>query len=383
MVTGPAAQGSFAELRREIRILAEQQIAPHVAQAETERELLEPIREALGHAGCFGRTLPVAYGGRDAGLGAFAAQQEELSRVWPTAAVGATWTNLSGLLLRRFGSDLQKKELLPHLADGSMLGAIAWTEPQGGSDAAALHTIAIKVDGGWRLDGAKRLIDNAKNADFIIVGARTSQNENPHKSLSMFVLHREDPGFVFGGAYDTLGLRAAGVGWFTLRDCFVPEGRLLGEVGHGFYQMMAMVELGRVGVAAMCLGIAEACLTAAVEFLTTRSAGGRPLAGNDVVLASVADMRVRIDAARLLTERAAALADGGQRCGREAAMAKLYASEVACDVSARALHLHGGIGYTSEVGVERLFRDSQAFTIGEGTSEVLRLIVGRAEFAGR
>ncbi len=295
MVTGPAAEGSVAELRRQIRILAERQIAPHVAQAEAERELLAPIREALGRAGCFGRTLPVAYGGRGAGLGAFAAQQEELSRVWPTAAVGATWTNLSGLLLRRFGSDLQKKELLPCLADGSMLGAIAWTEPQGGSDAAALQTIATKVDGGWRLDGAKRLIDNAKNADFIIVGARTSQNENPHKSLSMFVLHREDPGFVFGGAYDTLGLRAAGVGWFTLRDCFLPEGRLLGEVDHGFYQIMAMVELGRVGVAAMCLGIAEACLNAAVEFLTTRSVGGRALAGNDVILASVADMRVRID----------------------------------------------------------------------------------------
>jgi len=381
-VVGDETNGIEA-LRQQIRAVAERDLAPFIDQADAERELVTPIRKALADAGCFGRTLPRTHAGSGDGLAQFAAQQEELARVWPTAAVAATWTNLSGLLLSRFGSPTQQKELLPALATGRALGAIAWTEPHGGSAAAALQTVATKVDGGWELSGAKRLIDNAKNADFIIVGARSSDGDNPHKTLSMFVVYRDDPGFEFGGAHDTLGLRAAGVGWFTLDRCLVPDDRLLGERDAGFYQMMAMVEMGRVGVAAICLGMAEACLAAAVGFLSSRLSAGRPLASNDVVLANVADMRVRIDAARLLTERAAKLADSGTRCAREAAMAKLVASEVACDVTARALHLHGGMGYTSEVKVERFFRDAQAFTIGEGTSEVLRLIVGRAEFAAQ
>lgn len=372
-----------AALRERIRTVAAAEIAGYIEQADAERRLLDPVRKVLRDTGCFGRTLPRAHGGSGAGLVEFAAQQEELSRVWPTAAVAATWANLSGLLVSRFGSPAQQQELLPGLATGEALGAIAWTEPQGGSAAAALHTTATRVDGGWELTGAKRLIDNARDAEFIIVGALTAASDNPHKTLSMFVVRRDDPGFHFGGAHDTLGLRAANVGYFSLDHCFVPDDRLMGELDAGFYQMMAMVEMGRIGVAAICVGMAEACLAAAVAFLSTRVSAGLALSNNDVVLAKVADMRVRIDAARLLTERASTLADAGTRCAREAAMAKLVASEVACDVSATALHLHGGIGYTSEVMVERFFRDAQAFTIGEGTSEVLRLIVGRAEFTGR
>lgn len=367
--------------RSRIRELAQHRIAPFVQQAEACREIPGEVRSAMAEAGCFGRALPREYGGAEDGLHGFAIQQDELSRVWPTAAVAATWTNLSGLLLSRFGSARQKGDWLARAARGDALGAVAWTEPHGGSDAAAIATTAARVDGGWLLTGVKRLIDNATNADYIIVSARSDHDASPRAGISMFVVHRDDPGFRFGGTYDTLGLRAAGVGWFELEACFVADDRLVGDAGRGFYQMMAMVEFGRIGVAAICLGMTTAVLDATIEFLRDRRSFGRSLSTNDVVLATVAELRVRLDGARLLTDRAIAMYDAGVRCSTESAMAKLAASELANDATAAALHLHGGIGYTSEAPVLRFFRDSQAFTIGEGTSEILRMIVGRDEFA--
>ena len=384
-MTTPTLQENDASLahRARMRELARERIAPHIEEAERLRAIVPEIRSAMAEAGCFGRALPLEYGGSGAGLRGFAVQQEELARVWPTAAVAATWSNLSGLLLSKFGTTEQKDDLLRGAASGRALGAVAWTEPSGGSDAAGIVTSARRVDGGWVLNGAKRLIDNIANADYVIVGARTDPEAEPRRGLSMFVLRRDDPGFRFGGTYDTLGLRAAGVGHFELEDCFVPEDRLFGTESRGFYQMMAMVEFGRIGVAAICLGMTEAVLAATVEFLRDRTSFGRSLSTNDVILARVAALRVRLDAARLLTERAVSLYDAGVRCAVESAMAKLAASELSNDATAEALHLHGGIGFTTEGPVLRFFRDSQAFTIGEGTSEVLRMVIGRQEFAGK
>jgi alkylation response protein AidB-like acyl-CoA dehydrogenase len=367
-------------LRREVRVFAETQIGPVVAAAEERDELPQPVISALARSGCLGRSLPVAHGGIGLGVRHFAVQQEELARVWPTAAVAATWTHLSGLLLARFGTGDQLR-LLPELARGDITGAVAWTEPQGGSDAAGVVTSAERVAAGWRLQGRKRLIDNIKNAAFVIVGARTGPRGR--RGISMFLVRRDDPGFRFGGAYRTLGLKGAGVGWFELDDCVVPDDRLVGGLNQGFYQMMAMTEFGRIGVAAICLGMSEACLGAAVSFLAGRTSFGQRLSENPMLLARIADMRIRIDAARLLTARAATLHDCGVRCAREAAMAKVFASELACDIANQALHLHGGIGFTTETPVERFVRDSHAFTIGEGTSEVLRLVVARGEFEDR
>jgi butyryl-CoA dehydrogenase len=368
------------EQRAALRDFAGAAIAPHVEEAEATRQFPTAVREALAEAGCFGRTLPVEYGGDGQGLRAFVLQQEELARVWPTAAVAATWANLAGRLISRHGSDDQKDTLIPGLVSGAALGAVAFTEPQGGSDAAAIETTARHSADGWILNGSKRLIDNAANAHFIVVSARTDPEAVPHRGISLFVVRKDDPGFHYGGTFDTLGLRAAGVGWFTLQDCRVPDDRLLGALDRGFYQMMDMVEFGRTGVAAICLGICEVALESATRFLAGRAAFGRPLAENDVVLATVADLRIRIDAARLLTARAARLVDDGVRCDAEAAMAKVFASELAVEATTRALHLHGGIGFTTEAPIELLVRDSHAFTIGEGTSEVLRMLVGRREF---
>lgn len=375
------ADDDVQQVRSTARRVAER-FASLVADGERGRTIPPAVMRLLVESGCLGRTLPKEFGGSGAGFRAFAAQQEELAAVWPTAAVACTWANLSGRLIGRFASPQLRAALLPGLVDGTGLGAIAWTEPQGGSDAAAITTSARRVDGGWVLVGAKRLIDNARDARFLVVGARTGDPDGPrHQALTMFVVRPDDPGFVFEGTHETLGLRAAGVGRFRLDGCFVADERVLGAVGRGFYQMMDMVELGRTGVAAICLGIAEAALEETRRFLRGRSSFGTALSDNDAIIARIADLRVRIDAARLLTERVTAKGDAGTRCSTEAAMAKLFASETACEVAAAAVHLHGGIGYTSESPVSMLFRDSQAFTIGEGTSEIMRVIIGREEFA--
>jgi butyryl-CoA dehydrogenase len=368
------------DLRAEIRHVASTQIAPHVRRGEAAAQFPDEVRAAMAAAGCFARTLPPDFGGRGDGLQAFAVQQEELARVWPTAAVAATWANLSGRLLSRYGSGEQRAEFIPGLADGSALGAVAFTEPHGGSDAAGIRTAGRLIGDDWVLDGSKRMIDNAGNAPFIVVSARTDPDVPRHQGISLFVVRRDDPGFEFGGTYRTLGLRAAGVGWFSLRGCRVPADRLLGSLGRGFYEMMDMVEFGRTGVAAICLGMVEASLAAATRFLSGRSSFGKSLADNDAILAVVGDLRIRLDAARLLTERAAALVDAGARCDVEAAIAKVFASELAVEATATALHLHGGIGYTDEEPIEMHARDAHAFTIGEGTSEVLRMVIGRREF---
>jgi len=357
------------------------QLAPYVAAGDDAQEIPAGALEALSAGGCFGCSLPTGYGGSGHGLRVFAVQQEELAAVWPAAAVACTWTNLSGRLIARFGSEQQRADLLPGLAAGSLLGAVAWTEPKGGSDATVLDTTARRQPGGWRLDGAKRLIDNVGRASFFIVGARSHEDVNPHRALSMFVVPGRHPGLVDRGVYDLLGLRGTGVGWFRLDRCEVSDDQVLGQAGRGFYQMMDMVEFGRTGVAAMCLGICEAALGQVAAFLPGRRAFGQPLSGNDVVLAKVADLRVKTDAARLLMDRSAAMVDAGIRAATESAMAKLFASELAVELTAATLHLHGGIGATTQTPQARLVRDSHAFTIGEGTSEVLRKIIGRAEIA--
>lgn len=380
MTSAGELAGELDRLRLEIRDMATTDITPHVRQGEAEARFPAEVRVAMSAAGCFGRTLPREYGGQGDGLRAFAVQQEELARVWPTAAVAATWANLSGRLISRYGSSDQRSDLLPGLADGSALGAVAFTEPHGGSDAAAIRTTARRGADQWVLDGDKRLIDNAGNGPFIIISARTDPEAQPHRGISLFVVRRDDPGFEFRGTYRTLGLRAAGVGRFSLRECLVPGDRLLGPVNRGFYEMMDMVEFGRTGVAAICVGMVEASLAAATKFLSGRSSFGQALAQNDALVGAVADMRIRLDAARLLTERAAALVDAGVRADGEAAIAKVFASELAVEATARALHLHGGIGYTEDEPMEMFTRDAHAFTTGEGTSEVLRMVIGRQEF---
>ena len=274
------ARGDSALDRKSINQLARQRVAPHIGDGERERRIPDSVITALADAGCYGRALAVEWGGSGSPVSDFAIQQEELAGVWASAAVSATWTNLSGRLIQKFGTLDQCRDLLPGLAAGTTFAAVAWTEPHGGSDASALKTTASRVQDGWVLNGEKCFIDNALRAPFLLVGARSNPTARDHDAHSMFVVRRDDPGFEFGEAYETLGLRPCGVGWFRLRDCHLRDDRLLGAPGRGFYQMMDMVEFGRTGVAAMCLGIAEACLAATCEFASTRHSFGRRLSGN-------------------------------------------------------------------------------------------------------
>lgn len=364
--------------RAAFREWVQAEIAPHVEQGERECRLPDQVRTAMAGAGCFGRTLDSRYGGLGDRFSGWAIQQEELGRVWASAAVASTWTNLSGLLLQRFADASWAGPLLVDMAVGRQLGAVGWTEPGGGSDAAALQTTATRVDGGWRLDGSKRLIDNVAAADFVVVGARTSAD--PREGISMFLLRRDDPGLVDVATFDMLGLRPAGVGHFRLQDCRLPADRLVGSEGGGLRQMMTMVETGRTGVAAITLGMAESALESAVSFLRDRRFFSRPLSRNEAVLARIGELRARLAAARSLTYAVAAQIDAGEGCAERAAMAKLFTSETAAAVIGESMHLHGGIGLTSGEAVQRQFRDIHGFTIGEGTSEVMRFVIGRAEF---
>jgi butyryl-CoA dehydrogenase len=372
-------------LRGEMRALAEGPVRAAIAEGERDRRIPDRAWSAMAEAGCFGRTLPSRYGGRGDGIRAYAIAQEELGRVWASAAVATTWANLSGFILRNYASEEQRAELLPPLADGRIAGAVAFTEPHGGSDAAGIRTIASRDGNSWVLNGAKRLIDNVARADFLIVSARTDPDPaSRSRGLSMFLLRRDDPGFELGGVFDTTGLRPIGLGRFTMNECRIPGDRLVGVEGAGFAQMMSMVEFGRTNVAGICVGIAQGALDEVTEFVKGRTTFGRPLASSDAIQARFADMRVQLDAARALTYRSAALVEAGdRRYDVESAVAKLHASETACAIATEAAQLHGGIGYTSEAAVERHLRDSRAFVYGEGTSEIMRLIIGRHELGSR
>jgi alkylation response protein AidB-like acyl-CoA dehydrogenase len=377
--------GVLDDLRRRIRFVAEGAVRDSIAEGERERCIPVAAWQAMADAGCFGRSLPREYGGCGDGIRAYAIVQEELARVWASAAVATTWANLSGFLLRHYGSDAQKEELLPSLAAGRIAGAVGFTEPHGGSDAAGIRTTATEDRDGWVLNGAKRLIDNVARADFVIATARTdSEPESRSRGISMFILRPGDPGFEVGEIYDTTGLRPIGLARFRLENCRIPADRLVGVRGRGFAQMMSMVEFGRTNVAAICVGIAQGALEEVTAFVKQRQTFGRVLATSDTIQARFADMRVQLDAARALTYRSADLIEiGDRRYDVESAVAKLHASEAAVRIASEAAQLHGGIGYTSEAAVERHLRDSRAFLYGEGTSEIMRLIIGRHELGTR
>lgn len=369
--------------RAELRAFVAAEIEPFVAEAEQSRTFPPDIRNKMAEAGFFGRTIPVEFGGMGATVSEFVIQQEELGRVWVSAAAVASAPNLAGRILSLFASPEIKEQYLPQICRGDLLTGVAFTEPHCGSDAANIRTRADRAGHEFRLSGSKRLIDNAGAADVFIVSAKTDMDASPpHRGQSMFLVSRDTPGFTVEGIYDLLALRAVGVGWLSLSGCAVPEDLLVGQEGRGFYQMMAMVEFGRTNVAAICTGLSEGALELAKDFARERHAFGHALSENQVIQSKIADMAVDVDVSRLLAHRSATMMDNGVPCNRESSIAKLYASEAAVRVTSEAMHIHGGIGFTSEYAVERMFRDSRVFLIGEGTSEIQRMLLGREEFRG-
>ena len=365
-----------AQVRDLVREFATEEIAPGAGERDEREELPLDIVKKLGELGICGVPLPEDVGGLGADAVTWALVIEELGRADPSVAVTVSVASgLAGGLVDRYGTPEQRQRWLPPIAAGEMLAGFALTEPGSGSDAAALRTRARQDDGAWVLDGSKSFITNSGTliTGFVVVAARTD-GEN---GISTILVPAETPGFVVGPPYKKLGWRSSDTHELSLEGCRVPEDHLVGERGKGLAQCLAALDDGRIAIAALSVGLAQGCLDASLAYAKEREAFGRPIGAFEAIAFKLADMQATIEAARLLTYRAAWLKDRGRPYTTEAAIAKLRASEMAVDVAREAIQIHGGYGYTEEFPVARAYRDAKVLEIGEGTSEVLRLVIAR------
>ncbi|MGH7391789.1 MAG: acyl-CoA dehydrogenase family protein [Candidatus Rokuibacteriota bacterium] len=370
-------------VRDAARQFAEAELGEKIAPYDERHEFPWPIVARLGGVGFLGALVPPEYGGAGLDYVSYALLVEELNR--GDASVGITMWAHNSLCTNHiltFGSPAQKARYLPPLARGEVLGAWGLTEPGSGSDAAALRTRAELREGAWMLNGSKAFITNASVGKTAVVMARTDP-EKKSKGISAFVLEQGMPGFSASRPYRKLGLHASDTAELIFEDARVPAENLLGERGQGFVQAMQVLEGGRIAMAAMGVGIAQAALDQAVEYMKQRTAFGRRLADFNGLQGMVADLATEIETARLLTLQAAWLKDQGRPAMHAAAMAKLFASETAMKAATKAVQIHGGAGYITEFPVERIFRDAKLTEIGEGTSEIQRLVIAREILALR
>jgi alkylation response protein AidB-like acyl-CoA dehydrogenase len=364
-------------IRDAAREFAVAELGDKIAPYDQRHEFPHEIVAKLGPLGFMGVLVPEEYGGAGLDYVSYALIVEELNR--GDASVGITmWAHnsLGTNHIALFGSPEQKRRWLPQLASGDMLGAWGLTEPGSGSDAAALRTRAEPRDGGWVLNGSKAFITNASVGGVAVVMARTDP-EKKARGISALVVEKGTPGFTVGRPYRKLGLHASDTAELIFEDARVSADHLLGERGQGFVQAMQVLEGGRIAMAAMAVGIAQAAVDQAVKYMKQRSAFGRTLAEFNGLQGMLADMATEVEVARLLTLRAAWLKDAGRPAMHAAAMAKVFASEAAMKAASRAVQIHGGAGYITEFPVERIFRDAKLTEIGEGTSEIQRMVIAR------
>ncbi len=363
-------------MRRMVRDFAESEIAPYIEKME-EGEFPRDILKKMGELGLMGIPIPEEYGGSGMDFTSYIIAIHELSRV--SAAIGvilSVHTSVGTNPILYFGTEEQKKKYVPKLAKGEYLGAFCLTEPSAGSDAASLKTKAVKQGDYYKLNGSKVFITNGGEADTYIVFARTG-DEKSSKGISAFVVEKDTPGFIIGKDEKKMGLHGSRTVQITFEDALVPAENLIGEEGQGFKIAMANLDAGRIGIAAQSLGIAEAALEHAIFYSKERRQFGKPIAANQGIGFKLADMATQVEAAKLLTYQAAYLRDNGQPCGKEASMAKLFASQTAMNVATEAIQVYGGYGYTKDYPVERFFRDAKICQIYEGTSEIQRIVISK------
>jgi alkylation response protein AidB-like acyl-CoA dehydrogenase len=364
-------------LRQSVREFAEREIRPHVlAWDEAQRFPLELVPR-LAALGLMGIQWPERYGGAGMSAVDYCLCIEELARVDPAIALSvAAHNGLCSAHLYLFGSEAQKARYLVPLARGEMLGAWGLTEAEAGSDAANLRTTAVRDGDGWVINGAKAFTTHGSIAGVMVVMAVTDRARG-HRGISAFLVERGDRGMRPGKKEDKLGMRASDTCEVVFTDCRVGPERLLGEEGQGFVQAMQVLDAGRVGIAALAVGLAQGAYEAARRYALERRQFGQPIGAFQAIQWKLADMATGIEAARLLTYRAAHLKDRGRRVTRESAMAKLYASEVAVRVAEQGVQIHGGYGFVKDYPAEKYYRDVKLTTIGEGTSEIQRLVIAR------
>jgi alkylation response protein AidB-like acyl-CoA dehydrogenase len=364
------------DIQRLARDFADGEVRPIAEEIDRDKRFPYEVIAKAGELGLMGIPYPEEYGGGGAGTLAYALAIEELTRVDSSTAITiAAHTSLGTYPIYAFGSDEQKQRLLPDLTAGRMLWSFGLTEPEAGSDAGNVRTTATLEDGHWRVDGAKQFITNAGTdiSGGVTITARTGEDE-----ISNIMVPRDTPGYSIEAAYRKMGWHASDTRPLAFDGALVAEENLLGGRGKGFHQFMETLDGGRIGVSAMGVGLAQGALDMALDYARERRAFGQPISKFQAIQAKLADLSTEIEAARLLTYKAAALKDRGERFGLTAAQAKLKTGRLAVRAADEAVQIHGGYGYIEEYPVCRFYRDAKILTIGEGTDEVQQMVIARA-----
>ena len=365
------------QLRRAVRDFAEAEIAPHVLEwDEAQTFPLEVVKKA-GEMGLLGSIFPEELGGAGYGYIEYAIIIEELARVDPSVAlIVAAHTSLCSNHIYLAGSEEQRLKYIPKLATGEFIGCWSLTEPEAGSDAAGTRSTAVLKNGQWVLNGGKTFTTNAHYADVCVAMAVTDRAASQH-GISAFVLDKGAQGFTVGKKENKLGMRASATGEVLFSDCHLPAEQLLGKPGEGFVDSLRVLDGGRISIAALSVGTAQGAYEQALKYAKQRKQFGRFISEFQAIQEKLANMATSIEAARLLTYCAGSRKDMGRRVTRESAMAKLFASEMAVSVADQALQIHGGYGFIKDYPVEKFYRDVKLCTIGEGTSEIQRMVIAR------
>jgi alkylation response protein AidB-like acyl-CoA dehydrogenase len=364
-------------LRRSVREFAETEVRPHVREWDEAQHFPSEVVPALGALGLLGIQIPEEYGG--AGLSAvdYCICIEELARVDPGLALSvAAHNGLCSAHILMFGNEEQKRTFLVPLAKGEKIGAWGLTESTSGSDAAGMRTAAVRADGWWVLNGSKTFTTHGRVGHVMVTMAVTDRAAGA-KGISAFIVEHGTPGMTAGRKEDKLGVRSSDTSEVLFENCRIPADRLLGEEGQGFVNTMQVLDAGRIGIAALSVGLAQGAYEAALRYAQERRAFGKPISSFQAIQWKLADNATRIEGARLLTYRAAYLKDRGARTTLESSMAKLYASEIAVKAADDCVQIHGGYGLVKDYPAEKFFRDVKLTTIGEGTSEIQRLVIAR------
>ncbi len=365
------------QLRKTVREFAEAEILPHVMEWDEAQHFPVDVFRELGSLGVLGAVFPEEYGGAGFNYVDYSIIIEELARVDPSIGLStAAHISLCTSHIYTAGSEEQKKRYIPKLASGEWIGSWALTEPESGSDAGGTNTKAVLDGDEWVINGLKTFCTNAHAADVFVVMAMTDREKASH-GISAIIVEKDTPGFRVGKKENKLGMRCSPTGELILTDCHVPASNIIGQRGEGFIDSLKILDGGRISIAALGVGIAQGAFEAALKYSKQRKQFGRFISEFQAIQHKLADMATEIEAARLLTLRAAWLKDTGLSVNKESSMAKLYTSETAVRVANEAVQIHGGYGFIKDYPVEKFYRDAKLCTIGEGTSEIQRMVIAR------
>ena len=363
-------------LQKTLREFALKELKLGVAQRDKEAHFPSSLIQKMAQIGLMGVVFPHEYGGAGLDYIGYVIAIEEIARIDASAAITILAHTLCANHIFSFGTEAQKNKYLPPLAKGEKIGAWGLTEPGAGSDVASMRMTAVSDEKGWTLRGEKAFTTNGSFAEIMVVMAYTDKSKGA-KGISAFIVEGNTSGLIRGKKLDKLGFKASDTSGLILEDVKIPKDQILGEVNMGFIQTMGVLDAGRIGISAMAIGIGRACLEESISYAKERQQFGKSIADFQAIQWMLSDMATELDAARLMVYHAAQLKDEGKRCTKEASMAKLFSSEMVMKAATKAVQIHGGYGYTHDYPVERYFRDAKLCEIGEGTSEVQRMVIAR------